>query len=295
MLISCRTVFRDRGRRQRLIYGSEYNAKNVSEKSSMLARMRAPFRIRRVFRDWPRLDSPRLRDLKDVHQNAERAFIICNGPSLNRMDLSLLRDEYTFGVNAIYLKFDTLGLRPTYYVVEDNLVAEDRASEINALRGMTKFFPVRLAFCLRRDPEVVYLNHCPESSDTRFSTDASQFTCGGNTVTYTCMQLAFHMGFERVYLIGADHSYVIPDRYSDLDRNENYEIESETDDPNHFDPRYFGKGYRWHNPKVHLMEESYRHARAAYEAHGRKIYNATNGGNLEVFDRVSFESLFRSE
>ena len=34
----------------------------------------------------------------------KRAFIIGNGPSLNKVDLNLLKNEYTFGVNSIYLK-----------------------------------------------------------------------------------------------------------------------------------------------------------------------------------------------
>ncbi len=256
--------------------------------------MLAPARICQARHQWNAIDAPRLRALKNIHSDTGRAFIICNGPSLNDMDLSPLRSEVTFGVNAIYLKSDSLGFQPTYYVVEDNLVAEDRASEINALNGMTKFFPVRLAYCLRRTPEVIFLNHCPRQPNTNmvFSTDASAFTCGGSTVTYTCMQLAYHMGFRHVYLVGADHNYTLPSQYEHRERDENYVIASEIDDPNHFDPTYFGKGYRWHNPKVHQMEASYMHAKRAYEADGRHLYNATRGGNLEVFKRVPFESLF---
>ena len=44
----------------------------------------------------------RIAALKDIHKG-ERCFIIGNGPSLNKLDLSKIKDEYTFGVNAIYL------------------------------------------------------------------------------------------------------------------------------------------------------------------------------------------------
>ena len=37
-----------------------------------------------------------------------RCIIIGNGPSLNDMDLSLLKNEYTFGLNRIYLLFNKL-------------------------------------------------------------------------------------------------------------------------------------------------------------------------------------------
>src|SRR5271157_2832817 len=36
----------------------------------------------------------------------ERAFIIGNGPSLNKCDLSLLKNETTFAVNNIYLNYE---------------------------------------------------------------------------------------------------------------------------------------------------------------------------------------------
>ena len=39
------------------------------------------------------------------------------------------------------------------------------------------------------------------------------------------------------------------------------EIVSTSDDPNHFDPEYFGKGYRWHDPMVERMEVAYNRAK----------------------------------
>ncbi|MFH0880095.1 MAG: hypothetical protein V2A34_10320, partial [Lentisphaerota bacterium] len=58
----------------------------------------------------------------------------------------------------------------------------------------------------------------------------------------------------------------------------------------HFHPDYFGKGFRWHIPRVDQMEVGYRLAKDAFERHGRKILNATAGGKLEVFDRVDVSS-----
>ena len=42
--------------------------------------------------------------LKDKHKG-ERCFIIGNGPSLKQTDLTKLKNEYTFGLNRIYLAF----------------------------------------------------------------------------------------------------------------------------------------------------------------------------------------------
>ncbi len=60
----------------------------------------------------------------------------------------------------------------------------------------------------------------------------------------------------------------------------------------HFHPDYFGKGYRWHDPRTDRMERAFIRAREAFEADGRKVYNATVGGKLEVYERVAYASLF---
>ena len=82
----------------------------------------------------------KLKALKNKHKG-KRCFVIGNGPSLNKMDLSLLKNEYTFGVNGVFYAFDELGFMPTYYVVEDRLVAEDNRYKINNLSETIKIFP----------------------------------------------------------------------------------------------------------------------------------------------------------
>jgi len=232
-----------------------------------------------------------LADLKNAFQG-QRAFIIGNGPSLSKLDMTLLKDEVTFGVNSIFYLFDEIGFKPTFYVVEDTLVAEDRASEINQLSGMIKIFGTYLDYCLEDRQDVFWSNVIFDYSDyanfPHFSRDASQSIWVGGTVSYVCMQLAYFMGFDPVYLIGFDHSYDIP---ADADI-EGTIITSASDDPNHFHPEYFGKGKRWHLPRVDRMEQSYLKAKRIYEQDNRQIINATAGGKLEVFPRASYASLF---
>lgn len=239
----------------------------------------------------------RIKSLKDIHKG-KRCFIIGNGPSLNLLDLTKLKDEFTFGVNAIYLNHENMGFYPTYYVVEDNLVAEDRAHEINEYHGSKlKFFGTYLSYLLKQDPETVYLNVLRNYADKKnfpvFSKDIVRKLCVGGTVTYLCLQLAYYMGFEEVYMIGFDHNYVIPKSAEISNKRETgFDIVSTEDDPNHFHPDYFGKGYRWHDPNVERMEVGFRKAREVYEADGRNIYNATAGGKLEAFKRIDYNTLF---
>jgi len=221
-----------------------------------------------------------------------RAFIIGNGPSLNKTDLTKLKGEITFGVNSIFYNFDQMGFKPTFYVVEDRLVAEDRAEEIKALTGTTKIFGTELQYCLGGSLETIWANVIYDFSNypgfPNFSKDADQCLWVGGTVSYLCMQLAYYMGFSEVYLVGFDHDYIVP---KDVEIQGTV-ITSTSDDPNHFHPDYFGKGKRWHDPRTDRMELAYKRAREVFEENGRIIVNATVGGKLEVFPRIDYELIF---
>lgn len=239
------------------------------------------------------LYSDRLRDLRSKYKGHDRCFVIGNGPSLNNLDLKLLNDEITFGVNGIFLKD---GFKPTFYVVEDHLVAEDRKEEIDKLQGVTKLFPSYLGYCFDEAKETIFYNHQPRKSYPHgfdFSEDASEITYTGCTVVFSCLQLAYYLGFKEIYVIGVDVDYLIPD---DVKKTKDYNIEvldMDSHDPNHFDQDYFGKGYRWHDPQAQKMVESFTEAASFFQKNDIKVYNATAGGKLEVFERIDYNTLFK--
>jgi hypothetical protein len=107
----------------------------------------------------------------------------------------------------------------------------------------------------------------------------------GSTVTFVALQLAFHMGFEEVILVGVDHSFTTKGK-------PNVTVVSDGEDPNHFSAEYFGKGYRWQLPDLDASERAYLMAREAFDASNRRILDATIGGKLEVFPKVNYMDLF---
>ncbi len=223
-----------------------------------------------------------LRAYRDRHRG-ERCFIIGNGPSLRRTDLSLLRGEVTFGMNRIYLLFPQLGFTTTYYVAVNNLVIEQCAAEIRAL-PMPKFITWRARRWLMDDPGVIFLD-TDYTGPATFARDVTGRVFEGSTVTYVALQLAYHMGFEEVILVGVDHSF-------QTRGPANATVVSEGEDPNHFHPAYFGRGFRWQLPDLQASEAAYRLARQAFEADGRRVLDATVGGKLTVFPKVEYTSLF---
>lgn len=235
---------------------------------------------------WRRRSIRQLASCRNRHIG-QRAFIIGNGPSLKHTDLSRLRGEFTFGLNRIYLMFPQLGFPTTYLVSINDLVIEQCAAELLQV-PVPRFFAWRARRHFESlDPPADELPTFLYTTYTgpRFAHDARGRLWEGATVTNVALQLAFHMGFRQVILIGVDHNFV-------SQGPANTTVVSQGDDPNHFSPAYFGKGFRWQLPDLETSERGYRLARQAYERAGRQVLDATVGGKLQVFDKVAYEELF---
>ena len=230
---------------------------------------------------WRRDTIKHLPLLRDTHKG-ERCFIIGNGPSLNKTDLKKLKNEFTFGLNRIFLMFPELGFQTTYLVSINDLVIQQSATEIQALQ-IPKFTAWRSRRWLKPAENQFFLY--TTYTEPTFALDLTKRVWEGATVTYVALQTAFYLGFKEVILIGVDHNFVTKGK-------PNITVVSEGDDPNHFNPGYFGKGFRWQLPDLETSELAYRMAREVYEKHGRRVIDATVGGKLTVFPKADYESLF---
>lgn len=234
-----------------------------------------------TFHPWRRESIRRLGELKDIHRG-ERAFIIGNGPSLKNTDLGKLKNEYTFGMNRIYLGFPEMGFETTYFLTVNSLVIEQCAEDIRNLK-MPRFVCWRSRRDIGQAPDLNFLH--TTYTGPKFALDARGRLWESATVTYVALQLAYHMGFKDVILIGVDHNYAAQGK-------PNTTIVSQGDDKDHFHTGYFGKGFRWQLPDLETSERGYHMARRAYEAAGRRVIDATVGGKLTIFPKAEYESLF---
>jgi hypothetical protein len=185
-------------------------------------------------------------------------------------------------MNRIYLLFPTMGFPTTYFVSVNTLVIEQCAQEIQSL-DMPKFITWRARKWLADDPKVIFLDTDYTGPPT-FSGDVQDRVFEGSTVTYVALQIAFHMGFEEVILIGVDHSFKTKGPA-------NKPVVSEGEDRNHFAPNYFGKGFRWQLPDLEASEQAYEMAREAFEADGRQVWDATIGGKLRIFPKADYDQI----
>ena len=215
----------------------------------------------------------------------QRCFIIGNGPSIAEMDLSPLKGEFTFGLNRIYLAFDKLSFRPTYYVCVNELVLEQFADEIDAL-DIPKFLNWSRRKHFDFSAATTNFVKLSLSISDDFATSFNLPIFSGGTVTYVALQIAYIMGFSEVILIGVDHSF------SDSGTPNKVEIREAVVDKNHFHPNYFPKGIKWQLPDLRRSEQAYSLARTYYEKDERRIIDATKNGKCTVFEKADFSSLF---
>lgn len=210
--------------------------------------------------------------------------IVGNGPSLNDTDLDLLSEaSAVFCANYSYLNAD-LSRHMTHLSVVNYLVAEQGSHDFNQYEGAMLCVPYWLRYCIAERDNVYFFKSVGKKE---FSLDATENISWRSTVSFFQMQLAYHLGYRKVLLIGFDHNYP-----HQPDLKEGEIIDQKSDDMDHFDPAYF-RGKRWQAADVGLMEEMYRLAREAFDADGRAILNCTVGGRLETFERSSLEAEFQ--
>jgi len=213
----------------------------------------------------------------------ERCFVVGNGPSLRKTDLSKLAGEFTIGMNRIYLAFDEYQFRSSCLVSVNDLVLEQCHAEMQAL-DIPKFISWRARKYFKAGPETLFLDTdytLPED----FNGDATGRLFEGFTVTFISMQLAYFLGFSKAILIGVDHNFATKGPANAV-------VTSQGEDPDHFTSNYFGKGFRWQLPDLAGSERAYHMAREAFQADGRQILDATVGGKLDIFPKVGYEHLF---
>jgi len=228
------------------------------------------------FRSW--VSRARLKKERDRYHD-RIAVIVCNGPSLLNTDWSLLNGIHTFGLNKINLLFDQATFRPSCIVAVNPFVLEQNREFFNSteIPLFLDSHALRAGIGFRKNISLLH-----RTSIEKFARDCSISVNWGGTVTYVAMQLAFHMGFSDVALIGCDHDFVAKGPANSVARREG-------EDRDHFHPDYFADGQEWQLPDLDLSEASYKRAATVYRAFGRRLVNATEGGRLEILPRLSLQ------
>jgi hypothetical protein len=227
-----------------------------------------------------------IKNLRNIHLG-KRCFIIGNGPSLTTADLDKLKNEISFAFNRIYYIFDKTNWRPTYYCSEDDKTIFKSKVEINQLKIENKFFPVNFPWDYKihfKNANYYLFKYGDRNVEPRFSEDIVKGIYWGNTVAYTAIQMAVYMGIKEIYLLGVDHNF------SKM-VNDKGEIVIDETAKDYFSEKYNKDKDDLYIPNIEISTRAFTAAKKYADKHSIKIYNATRGGKLEVFERVDFEKI----
>lgn len=231
----------------------------------------------------------------------KRVFLIANGPSLNITPLYLLKNEYTIVFNRFKLMLERINYSPSFYMVTDGSVCVDNKEEVlwwaNNCQGafvpdIMKGEMLWLRKALEKNDKIMWMFEEPMG----FS-DCLPFVKPGATVIFEAFQVLKFLGFSEVIVVGNDMNYVIHQNATVLKEikskgQKTQQIQSKgDDDPNHFDPRYFGKGKVFHQPTEEVINrifDNLDYVAREYEKSGTKVVNAGFNSAVKSFPKQDF-------
>ncbi len=255
------------------------------------SRFTSPYGYKQLFR-WSRIRNK---------YKGERCFLIANGPSLNITPLYLLKDEYTIVFNHSKLMLERLNYIPSFYMLTDGIVGLDIKEDIawwadhcegTFLPDVMKGEMVWLRKSLGGNDKIMWMFEEPMG----FS-DSLPFVKPGATVIFEAFQVLKYLGFSEVFVIGNDMNYVIHQTAKVISENESKGqktqqiLSQKDDDPNHFDPRYFGKGKVYHQPTDEVVKRIFSnldYVASEYSKAGIKVVNIGYNSAVKSFQKQDF-------
>lgn len=150
---------------------------------------------------------------KDVN-NGKRCFILGNGPSVNTIDLEILKNEDVIVMSNFYLHKDYNKINPKYHVivkVYDNLIPlEDQIKWYKDMEVNVKceaiFFNTDQYDILKKKNlfNKFNLNFISTANRINRKFDISKITKHHRTGPLSCLEIAIYMGYTEIYLLGIE-------------------------------------------------------------------------------------------
>ncbi len=238
-------------------------------------------------------------ELKNKY-HGKRGFLVANGPSINKQDLRLLKDEITFFVNRSFLHKDYEYIKPTFHVIVDNKLATGEW-DITFLDQV-----------LEKNPEVIFLlnskwyhlsKFAPYKNDTRYKiywVDMRLFTTPfdkyrkidltkityGAAVTGVAKMSMVYMGMKDIYFLGKEgnglcHELIGTDSHF-------YGVNPENNTKSVID--IYKDLY-----SMSLSIKNWTYFSKYCKRIGVNIYNCTEGGIFDMFERKKYEDVMNDK
>lgn len=273
--------------------------------------------------------APRLygiRDRKILSRNLElknkyagnRCFILGSGPSLADVDLSILNKEFTFVVNEFDKNKQYTSLSPTFHLIIESNYFTDNGPEYwrNNFKEKDRRIPTKTTmithlkarpyvnkYGLFKQHQVYYVGTCGIfSNNFPFNLELNRYVPNPKNSILMCMIAAVWMGFNEIYLLGCEHSFLAKPSgkrgsfgYSHIYENELPDLDNASHETmrKYLTPKVMKSNYETNIADILQLFRNYRmfYAKAQKINPELKIYNATPNSFLDVFPVKKFEEI----
>ena len=239
----------------------------------------------------------RNRIFKDCHRG-KRAFVIGTGPSLRHQDISVLGSEITYVMSGFWKHESTKYWQPTYYCLSDPIYFDGSEQIRSFFRSLTEhihdstFFVPAFGRAVVREQKLL-----PEEKTywlsfagdllTRPEIEFTDYIPSAMSISQLCLMAAIYMGCSPIYLLGLDHDWL-------SHRNEFqhfYQGLGGLESHPEVKPSLADHSYRITMEAVLVVWKGYEVLKELAQQKGITILNATDGGFLDIFDRVDYRDL----
>ncbi len=233
-----------------------------------------------------------MRSIHNTH-SGESCFIIGNGPSLTIKDLETITDNHiaSFAVNRIYKIFDKTYWRPDYFVSTDAVMLRDVLDVVNELPIKDKFIPLQNKYYLGinvKGAHYFFRNDLRENDQPDgFALDCTEQVNMRGTVTIACIQLAIHMGYRHIYLLGIDHNF-------DTVITENGTVTIDPGVKNYFIEGYDDDISTEVQHDLGTTTKAYMDVRKFCDKYDIEVINASRKTKLNAFKRMDFDEAIKT-
>jgi KDO transferase-3 len=177
--------------------------------------------------------------LKNAHRGA--VLILASGPSAAELDITRWAHMPIITMNGAVTKLIEASIQPLYYVCSDRSFQEQQPALYEAaveqaqrlalwpedIERLSSRFAGK-AYVLRKAPRASFRDYfgrdqgqavrlvspfSKRARDIGFSKDMDYGIFDVRTVAYICLQLAYHLGFDEIYLAGVDLNVQAPRFY----------------------------------------------------------------------------------
>lgn len=269
-------------------------------------------RIKKIVNKDIRNELNKNKEFRSKYKN-KRCFILGNGPSLKKQNLSILKDEYVFTVNQLNKSNVFYDVNSNFHVIIDHDFFEidinknEDSERIQTMKDLINFnIPIFVPYAEKNlliknglyKENIRFIFTGGEIISNKKQFNITGFLPGAYTVVQEAIYIAIDMGFTEIYLLGCDCTGIFQ--------------QLSVEDDNKFNK--YGHVYEYSkNEKEHIKKNIKKYSNNVWlNVHAKifdiynklekislenefKIYNSTLGGILDIFERKSIEEVLEKK